>query len=72
MGEKPDWGNALPLTRLYVVCEGLTEVNLVRDILAPHIEQRWAERIAVPKAPNLRGSGTFLQLEKVDQEPPWE
>ncbi|MGH9662114.1 MAG: DUF4276 family protein [Bryobacteraceae bacterium] len=51
------------MTRLYVVSEGLTEADFVRDILAPHIESRWPERLAV-QATNLAGQRTYAKVKK--------
>ena|SRR5437899_1084856 len=64
VGEESDWRDPLPGTRLYVVSEGRTEANFVRDILAPHIESRWPERLTV-QAPNLRGHCTYAELKKL-------
>lgn len=52
------------MTRLYVVSEGLTETNFVRDVLAPHVEQRWPARLAV-QAPNLRGRCAYAEVKKL-------
>ena len=52
------------MTRLYVVSEGLTEANFVRDILRPHIESRWPERLTV-HAPNLGGNCKYAELRKL-------
>ena len=51
------------MTRLYVVCEGLTEVNFVTQILKPHLEQGHADAITVG-APNLKGYRTYASLKK--------
>jgi len=51
------------MTRLYVVCEGLTEVNFVQDILKPHIEGRSSGRVEVA-APNSRGQTAYSKLNK--------
>jgi len=51
------------MTRLYVVCEGLTEVNFVTQILKPHLEDR-NPTATVVGAPNLRGHYTYAQLKK--------
>src|SRR5438132_1100380 len=64
VGEESDWWDPLPVTRLYVISEGLTESNFVRDILAPHIESRWPDRLTV-QAPNLRGRRTYAELKKL-------
>lgn len=52
------------MTRLYVVGEGLTETTFVRDVLAPHVEQRWPARLAV-QAPNLRGRCAYAEVKKL-------
>jgi len=52
------------VTRLYVVSEGFTEANFVRDILKPHLEGRWPGRVNV-EAPNLRGHHTYAGLKKL-------
>jgi hypothetical protein len=52
------------MTRLYVVSEGLTETSFVRDILAPHVEQRRPARLAV-HAPNLRGKCAYAEVKKL-------
>jgi len=52
------------MTRLYVVGEGLTETTFVRDILAPHMEQRWPAKLAV-QAPNLRGRCAYAEVKKL-------
>jgi len=59
-----DWWYPLPVTRLYVISEGLTESNFVRDILAPHVESVWPDRLTV-QAPNLRGHCTCAELKKL-------
>jgi hypothetical protein len=64
VGEKPDWGNAFPLTRLYVVSEGLTEFNFAREILAPHIEPRWPGQITVQPI-NLQGHTSYGNPKKL-------
>src|SRR5258706_16400864 len=64
VGEESNWRDSLPVTRLYVVSEGLTEANFVRDILGPHLESRWPERVTV-QAPNLRGSCAYSELKKL-------
>lgn len=51
------------MTRLYVVCEGLTELSFVRDILARHIERLMPERIAVQPI-NLQGQTRYAHLKK--------
>jgi hypothetical protein len=51
------------MTRIYVVCEGLTEVNFVTQLLRPHLEQHDPDATAVG-APNLRGHYTYAQLKK--------
>lgn len=51
------------MTRLYVVCEGLTEVNFVTQVVKPHVEASDAVRFTVA-APNLRGHYTYAQLKK--------
>jgi hypothetical protein len=51
------------MTRLYVVCEGLTEVNFVRDVISPQIEACGVGRI-VMAPPNLRGYRTYAELRK--------
>ena len=52
------------MTRLYVVSEGLTETNFVRDILAPHVEQRWPTRLNI-QAPNMRGKCRYADVKKL-------
>jgi Domain of unknown function (DUF4276) len=52
------------MIRLYVVSEGLTETNFVRDILAPHMEQRSPARLSV-QAPNLRGKCAYADVRKL-------
>jgi hypothetical protein len=51
------------MRRLYVICEGLTEVNFVTQLLQPHLEQRDPQAIKV-SAPNLKGYRTFAGLSK--------
>ena len=51
------------MIRLYVVCEGLTEVNFVTTILKPHLEARTPDQIAI-SAPNLKGHCTYARLKK--------
>ena len=51
------------MTRLYIVCEGLTEVNFVTQLLKPHLEAPDPLRLTVG-APNLRGHYTYAQLKK--------
>lgn len=48
------------MTRLYVVVEGQAEVNFVRDILKPHIEGRWPERLTVLPV-NLKGGSLTVK-----------
>jgi hypothetical protein len=50
------------MTRLYVVCEGLTEVNFVAQILKPHLEA--IDPLLMAAAPSLRGHYTYAQLKK--------
>jgi len=52
------------VTRLYVVSEGLTEINFVRDVITPHLERRWPERITV-QAPKLEGNCTYGKVQKL-------
>ena len=52
------------MMRLYVVCEGLTETNFVRDILRPHIELRCPAPVTV-EAPNLRGNCVYVGVRKL-------
>jgi hypothetical protein len=52
------------VTRLYVVSEGLTETSFVRDVLTPHLERQWPERLAV-HAPNLRGHCSYAEVKKL-------
>jgi hypothetical protein len=51
------------MTRLYVVCEGLTEVNFVTQLLKAHLEAPDPSLLTVG-APNLRGNYTYPQLKK--------
>jgi hypothetical protein len=51
------------MTRLYVVCQGLTEVNFVTQLVKPHLEER-SPNAAMVGAPNLRGHYTYAQLKK--------
>lgn len=51
------------MKRLYVVAEGLTEVQFVSRILAPYIGSRSNWHVAV-RAPNLRGHYTYERLKK--------
>jgi hypothetical protein len=51
------------VTRLYVVCEGLTEVNFVAQLLKPHLEAIDPLRLTVG-APSLKGHYTYAQLKK--------
>lgn len=51
------------MTRLYVVAEGLAEVNFVTQLLKPHLEERSVGRVEV-SAPNLRGHHTYAGLKK--------
>jgi hypothetical protein len=50
--------------RLYVVSEGLTEVNFVREILGPHIEGRSSAGIVI-QAINLRGQPSYAETKKL-------
>lgn len=52
------------MIRLYVVSEGLTETNFVREILTPHVEERWPARQIV-QAPNLRGRCAYVEVKKL-------
>jgi len=47
-----------------VVSEGLTELNFVREILAPRIEPRWPGRIAVQPI-NLQGHTSYGKSKKL-------
>lgn len=51
------------MTRLYVVCEGLTEVNFVTQLLKPHLEAPDPSLLTVG-APSLKGNYTYAQLKK--------
>lgn len=51
------------MTRLYIVCEGLTEVNFVAQLLKPHLETPDPLLLTVG-APNLKGHYTYAQLKK--------
>jgi len=51
------------VTRLYIVCEGLTEVNFVTQLLKPHLEAPDPLLLTVG-APNLKGHYTYAQLKK--------
>jgi Domain of unknown function (DUF4276) len=61
VGKEFDWGNFLAVTHLYVVAEGVTEINFVRDVLAPYLDRRRPEGIAV-EAPNLQGKCAYGEV----------
>ncbi len=51
------------MRRLYVACEGLTEVNFVTAVLKPHLEGLADHKLSV-SAPNLKGFKTYAALRK--------
>lgn len=50
------------MTRLYIVCEGLSEVSFVAQVLKPHLEV--LDPLLSVSAPNLKGHYTYAQLKK--------
>jgi hypothetical protein len=51
------------MTRLYVVCEGLTEINFVTQLLKPYLEAVNPERLTV-NAPRAKERFTYAEIRK--------
>jgi hypothetical protein len=51
------------MTRLFIVCEGLTEVNFVQEVIRPQIEARVVGRV-VMAPPNLQGYRSYADPAK--------
>ena len=53
------------MIRLYVIVEGLTELNFVSQLLRPHLQELCLDRIAIMRPPRLDGRYTYAQLKKL-------
>lgn len=51
------------MIRLHIVCEGLTEITFIRDVLQPHLSEIKGDHVAL-MTPNLKGQFSYTRLRK--------
>ena len=52
------------MVRLYVICEGLSEVAFVEQVLRPHLEAQSNKELLLCKPPNLKGHKSYAKTRK--------
>ena len=52
------------MVRLYVICEGSSEVAFVEQVLRPHLEAQSNKELLLCKPPNLKGHQSYAKTRK--------